>query len=487
MNSRLILSVYALSASASATVRAQQPALPSGCHADRSGVAAATWLAGAATAIGMTRAGGRVLHVLPATESELADESDRAYPPFMVQVSSRDRWFDPMADVERAAPLLVSAGGAYRITDSAVAPASDINSAARVSRNFNPWAVVSDWERDLTVRVLGRCPYTDFQRVVLARTGPLGQERLYLDSRSHFPLKLESIEFNYFLGPVHDQYLYTAWFNAAPFAYYPGSVIKLTDGLGRSSWYVSLPGQATLVSRDSAPSFAVPDSATMPMTFPPRFSADNPDTVRAGAHTFLLVNKAFTSVVTLVGDTVFVLDATGGEERAQRDSVWVGKLFPGHHPVTLVLCNAIWPHIAGLRFWVAAGARLVGHPLTHALVTSAIARRWVERPDRLERQRAHTVLHFVDVSGSLKLAGGGLTLYELDGAASEGILMAYIGADRFLWASDRIQLDSTPSLYVADLQRAVMRAGIHPLATSGPHFRLIPWSQIERVATGVAG
>jgi hypothetical protein len=483
MNRRFVYSLSFVFVSASATAQTQQPALPSGCHADRSGVAAATWLADAATAIGMTRAGGRVLHVLVEDERDLADESDRAYPPFVVQVLSRDRWFDPQADVERIGSLLVSAGGAYRVSDTAVTEASAVISVARVSRSFNPWAVVSDWQRDASVRVLGRCPYADFQRVVLARMGPLGQERLYVDSRSRFPLKLESTEFNYFLGPVHDQYLYTAWFNAAPFSYYPESTIKLTDGLGRESWFVNLPGQATLVARDSAPSFAVPDSAAMPITFPPQFSADNPDTVRAGAHTFLLVNKAFTSVVALVGDTVFVLDATGGEERAQRDSVWIGKLFPGRHPVTLVLLNAIWPHIAGLRFWIAAGARVVGHPLTHALVISAVARRWTERPDRLERQRAHTVLHFADVSGSLQLAGGGLTLYELDGAASEGILMAYIGADRFLWASDRIQLDTTPSLYTADLGRAVTRAGIHPLATSGPHFRLIPWSQIERVAT----
>jgi hypothetical protein len=115
---------------------------------------------------------------------------------------SRDRWFDPEADVERAGTVLISAGGAYRVSGTTVTDASEINSAVRVGRNFNPWAVVSDWERDTSVRVLGRCPYADFQRVVLARAGPLGQERLYLDPRSHFPLKLASTEPNYFLGPL---------------------------------------------------------------------------------------------------------------------------------------------------------------------------------------------------------------------------------------------------------------------------------------------
>ena len=61
-----------------------------------------------------------------------------------------------------------------------------------------------------------------------------------------------------------------------------------------------------------------------------------PDTVRVGAHAFLLVNAGYTEAVALVGDTVWVLDATQGEERAQQDSAWIGKLFPGRHPVAVV-------------------------------------------------------------------------------------------------------------------------------------------------------
>lgn len=450
---------------------------------------AAEWLARAAAAIGMNRASGKVLHLTPFSARDYADESDRPYPPFAQEIARHDRWLDPVTGVEVSPGgtglVVAGARSAYRTTPSGFAPASDVNATLRPRRNFDAWAIVSDWSSDRSVRVVARCPYADFERVVLARRGPVGEERLFVDPRSGFPMKLETVEFNYFLGPVHDEYRYTVWSNIAPFVYYPASTIKLSDGLGSQSWFALGGLGASLVSRDSAPPLALPDTMAMPFSFPSRFSADDPDTVRVGTATFLLVNRSFTSVLTLAHDTVYILDAPGGEERALRDSAWIGKLFPGRHAVTLVLVNAVWPHIAGLRFWVASGARVVGPRVAELLVQSAVARRWTERPDRLERARTGKRLRFTSVGDSFTLADGALHLHALDGAGSEGLLFAYVRDGRFVWASDRIQTIDAPSLYTVELARAVKRAGIQPVWTSGPHFRLIPWSQVERLT--VAG
>jgi hypothetical protein len=282
---------------------------------------------------------------------------------------------------------------------------------------------------------------------------------------------------------VHDDYRYTGWSDVAPFTYYPTSTIKLTDGLGKETWSV-FPGQISLAPLDSVPSHLVlPDSLpAAPSVPPPRFGDDTPDTVRVGSHTFLLVNSRFTSVVTLAADTVFLIDATAGEPRARRDSTWVNRLFPGHHPVVLVLLSAVWPHIAGLRFWVASGALVVGHTLTGPTVANAVARRWTEYPDALERQRQRAHLQFVSVMHARTLANGRVQLYELDGAANESTLMAYLPQDRFLWASDRVQDTSAPSLYTTELVQSVDRLGLRPEWTSGPHFRLVPWDQIAHLA-----
>ena len=40
---------------------------------------------------------------------------------------------------------------------------------------------------------------------------------------------------------------------------------------------------------------------------------------------------------------------------------WVGRLFPGHHPIVVVVTDLAWPHVAGVRYWVAMGATIVSH------------------------------------------------------------------------------------------------------------------------------
>ncbi len=446
-----ILPIFA----ASADAQLARPTSSAQCTNVTDSVSAGQWLARAATAIGLSRAGDRfVLHYSPSIVRDLADQSDRAYPPFIRQTLTQDRWFDPRNDAE-------------------------MHAAARPVRDFNPWAVIADWQRDSTVRVVGRCPYLDYERVVLTRRGALAPERLYIDPTSAFPMMLRATDFHYFLGPVHEEYRYAAWTDVAPFTYYPATTIRSSDGLGDESWS-AFPGSVVLVARDSAPAFKLPDTSGRALVPPPRFGDEEPDTVRVGPHTFLLANRAFTSVVSLIHDSVFVLDATAGEQRARRDSAWVGRLFPGRHPVTLVLLSAVWPHIAGLRFWVASGARVLAPAHAKNLIESAVARRWTERPDALERRRRTVRLRLTAVSDSMSSAAGGLTLYPLDGAGNESMLMAYLPGDRFLWASDRVQVVNGPSLYTAELVSSVRRAGLVPLWTSGPHLKLVPWSTLDR-------
>lgn len=449
---------------------------------------ATAWLERAVAAMGVPSDGEHVLHYHVSVAHELADQSDRSYPPFIQVFRQGEHWFDPATGAERrqgatgGAAFLSGRHASFNASGPAPVPAPRANPALMAAHSFNPWNVLTSWQHDASVRVVGTCRYLDFDRMVLARQGALGEERLYLDSLSAFPLKLETTELNYFLGPVHAEYLYSGWWNVAPYAYYPVSVIKQTDGLGQETHTVFL-GQGTLVPRDSAPSLALPDSAgAMPVIPPPRFGTEATDTVRIGAHAFLLTNHAFTSVIALAADTVYLFDAPGGEVRAKHDSAWIPRLFPGRHPVELVLLNGIWPHIAGLRYWVAAGAHVVGPHLAQALVHRAVARRWTEYPDRLEQRRLRgdsVALHFADVTDARTLAGGAVQLYALHGIASEGLLMAYLPGDRFLWASDRIQDVKNPSIYVSELSKDVQRERLTPAWTSGPHFHLIPWSDVE--------
>jgi hypothetical protein len=86
------------------------------------------------------------------------------------------------------------------------------------------------------------------------------------------------------------------------------------------------------------------------------------------------------------------------------------------------------------------------------------------------------------VDDSLTLADGAVTLFPIDGAASEVALIAFVRPDRFLWASDFIQSVSEPTQYLDEVSAAVTRAGLKPLMVAAEHAPLIAWERLVPLA-----
>ncbi len=441
-------------------------------------IAASAWLARADSAIGVYAARGAVLRIIESTAQFLSDESDRPYEPYIMYPTRDTLWIDPATGVERAA----LAGGTISIrspratfTNGTLASKRS-HAGAWMYRAFDPWAVLAEWRMDTTVRVAGHRLYHDYNRIVLTRRGRFGTDSLLLDERTAIPVALMRREAHYFLGPIHVVYDYETWSDVGRRALYPASITRSVDGQIDMSRYVDpYSGGGVLVSVDSAPSLVVPDATvTLPIDPQHRFPADPLDTVPVGGGTYLLVNSAFTSVVSLQRDTVFVFDSPGGEDRARLEHERVGQLFPGHHPTVMVVMNAVWPHTAGMRFWVAHGATLVASAPIVTYLRSVLARRWTELPDDYERARVQPTIRAV--TDSALLAGGQVRLYPMDGIAGETVLLAYIAPSRFVWATDHIQDTTSDNIFVREVHQTVAHHKLDPVATSGPHFRIIPWT-----------
>ena len=467
---------------------------PSPCtSAAAGGVPAATWLSRARHAVGMSHAANRVLQ-FHAVQGENQDyESDRSYPPYFASFQSVDGWLDLGTGVERYAahttfPGVDAVGGpsivetertAVVVRDTLVTPNAEIRGATLVSRGLNPWAVLFDWSQDSSVTVENRCLYRDYDRIVLRRHGPYGVERLFLTSGA-VPVKLDRTEPHYLWGQQHAEYLYSTWVLADSIAF-PGSAIRSADGLVVTNRTYGL---VHLEPRDSAPSLAL-SAPDLPVKLPRFLQAIAPDTQRIDAHTLVLHNPGYNETITLAGDTVFVFDATQSEARARQDSAFIGRFFPGRHPVVVVVTDLAWPHVSGVRFWVASGATIVSHRASRALLEQIVARRWTLEPDQLERNRGSARLRYRPVSDSLRMAGGAISIHAIDGIGSEGALMAYLRDARFLWASDYIQDLTNPTLYAREVWLAARRAGYQPERVDAEHIPITPWAKIGELVGGL--
>jgi hypothetical protein len=452
---------------------------------------AAEWLTRARTAVGWARGAGRVLQLHAVDGVVQSYQSDRTYPPFFLAYETHDVWLDRSSGVERQSnaatvyptsdapgPTVLNTERATLLVQDTLRPVPSLHAIALTRRALDPWAVLADWSADADVRVAGSCRYRDYPRVALERRGPFGTERLLLDPKTDFPVALTRVEPHYLWGQVRAEYVYSTWIEMDGVAY-PGATFRLADGAADISRSVT---RVALTPRDSAPSLPVP-AATLSLapTVPVFLTQTPPDTIRVGPATFLLKNRGFTEAVTLAHDTVVVFDATQGDERARADSAWIGKLFPGTHPIILVVTDLAWPHVAGVRFWVASGATIVSHRISRGFLDQVLGRRWTAAPDKLERSRARARLVFRAVGDSLSLAGGAVSLYPIDGIASEGALMAFVRGQRFLWASDYVQTLQEASRYGREVAAAVRRVGVAPRRLAAEHLPLSEWAALLRV------
>jgi hypothetical protein len=448
------------------------------------------WIAKAGRAAGL----GAIQGVLrfTATESDVQFfQSDRMYPPFISSTTESEFSFDPATGAERARAITADGGpgldlvrttqALFMIRDTAMVPVLNAYRYFEVRRPLNPLAVLTDW-REATTTVVARCSFRDYPRIVLTRGIP--GERLYLDEKSAMPVKYERVEPNTLWGQVRAEYVYATWWQAGP-AKLPVVAVRYLDGVEDDRRDLSLPQapgqqQGTDIPRDSAFRIALPNPLPDHSGAPDFGSREVPvDTVRVADETFLLTTPIYTHAVTMIRDTVYLMDATSGEWRSRADSTWIARLYPSHKAVVLVVTDLAWPHISGVRYWAARGATIATHRLSKPFLEQVLARRWTLKPDELERSRSKAAkIKWLVVDSSLALARGTLQLSVIDGVSSEGAVMAMVPERGFLWAGDYIQSASAPSVYAREVMDAVERAGYRPNRVAAQHLPLTLWTTV---------
>jgi hypothetical protein len=422
--------------------------------------------------------------IVELTTSEIVShnyESDRTYRPFISFTTAHSTRLDPTTGVTRDSAddvQITDDHTTFVRSDSAWKESGPAWAAADRFRALDPRIVVRAWRSARAVKVVARCRYRDYDRLVLTRTGSYGPEKLYVDPKSGLPIKLDRVEPHYLWGQTHVEYVYATWWIYGG-VLTPTAATRLVDGDEEVSRTI---GGARRIAADSGAPIALPGEPTSTEVTTPIFMRPAPlDTVRLGAQSFILANRGFNEVVTLQRDTVWVLDATQGEERARADSAWIARLFPGRHPVRVVITDLAWPHVAGVRFWVASGATIVSNERSRRFLEAVVARKWTLHPDKLARSGKRT-LSFVAAGDSLVRPG--IRTYPIDGVGSEGALMVYLPSDSVLWASDYVQQLKRPAQYTNEVLAATCRVGIVPERVVAEHQKLTPWSTLTALVPG---
>lgn len=139
------------------------------------------------------------------------------------------------------------------------------------------------------------------------------------------------------------------------------------------------------------------------------------------------------------GDGVVILEgvvSTGYMNAVVED---VAKRFPKKPIKAVVTTDDAWPHIGGLRYFVAHHISIYAMPLNRPILERLFKAPFTTHPDELAKFPANPIYRFVGGKTEIGKGANRLVIRPMQGSATERMLYAVLPERRLLYAPDVIQ------------------------------------------------
>ena len=323
---------------------------------------------------------------------------------------------------------------------------------------------------------------------------------LYLNAHPMMPTMLQSVQDDEFgiWGDVRRERWYSFWTLQPGGWQYPQQITSTLNGQPASDLTVfDVNVNAPIDEKE----FAIPDDAKArfrQMLAQPT-AAGGLRTARLDATKAVDVTPDVVVLpgswnVTLVRqpDGIVVLEAPIGSDYSSQVIDAAAKKFPGAPIKAVVTTSDAWPHIAGVREYVARGIPVYALDLNLPILRRLVAATHSTAPDRLQRVPRKPILHSVSSKVTIGAGATRVDVMPIRGEGSERMMMAYLPELKALYASDLLQYtrDRTAffnPVYPAELAWAVAREKIAVEQTWAMHMAPIPWSKVTDALKAIKG
>lgn len=163
---------------------------------------------------------------------------------------------------------------------------------------------------------------------------------------------------------------------------------------------------------------------------------DQPQTVAPGIELFA---GSWNTSLVVQDDGVVVLEAPMSGGYSKGLIKFVQEHFPGKRIKAVVSTSNAWPHVGGVREYVAHGLPLYVLDLNMPFVRNVLAAPHVMRPDDLARHPHAADLHSVSHETVIGTGANRIVLYPVHGEAGERMMLAWFPGRKLLYASDLVQ------------------------------------------------
>src|SRR6185312_1323906 len=182
-------------------------------------------------------------------------------------------------------------------------------------------------------------------------------------------------------------------------------------------------------------------------------------------------------------DGVVVIEAPVGSHYSAQVLDEAAKQYPGVKVKALITTSDAWPHLGGVREYVARGIPVYALDLNQPILERLLKADYRAKPDALAR--APKPARFTWVSGKTVVGAGDtrIELYPVRGENGERMLAAYFPALKLLYSSDEIQRQRGGGFFMPELllevRDLIKREKLDVERVFGMHHGSIPWAEIE--------
>jgi len=167
------------------------------------------------------------------------------------------------------------------------------------------------------------------------------------------------------------------------------------------------------------------------------------------------------------------------------------RRFPDAPIKAVISTSDAWPHIGGVREYVARGIPVYALDLNKPILERLISSPHHSKPDALERAKGRKP-RFQIVSSKTVLGSGPnrLELYPIRSETGERMIMVYLPAHKLLYGSDLVQPGQQEGSffmpeYLVELMEAARREKLAVTGVFAMHMRVTPWADIEAAVAKV--
>ena len=329
---------------------------------------------------------------------------------------------------------------------------------------------------------------------VVAFTWQKHPVKIFLSSETNLPTAVEWVRAypgNTYWNPWGDvttRVYYSLWWLTSGGIHYPLQLDYVRNGLDERKITITDLKVNEAIAENT---FAIPDDVKSAVrAHPPVVADDRPLAVQNAKEItegVIFLPGLWNTTLVKQADGIVVIEAPISSGYSAKVIAEAQRRFPGVPIKAAISTSDSWPHIGGVREYVARGIPVYVLDRSLPLLKRLVAAPHSERPDALAR--APRAAKFVSVSSKATIGAGPnrLEIYPIRGETSERQMMVYFPGHKLLYGSDPFQKDEygyTDPQAVTELRDAVAREHLDVETFFMMHIEPEPWKEALAVHGG---